>query len=174
MVSMRRIQLDQTIALGLAGFAGGRLVAVDTISRPIMNRVLALVVRLGPPDDLFDGPHAEELKASLERCLIEDAERGELDYRALINMGWYQSRSGALGNYIADGLTCPVCTSFHATYLARIASGDWKAWRPSWWVRQFACWAVAQTFVKLPQHAGGMATEGDYVRRAVERVGVAT
>lgn len=167
---MRRIPLDQSIALGLAAYALGRLVSVDTVARPLMNHVLRAAVYVDPPADLFPGnPHEDELNAAVRAQLDEDAERDELDMRALWNMGWAKERNTA-GKWAAEMLTCPTCSSFHMTYLVRLVLGDWKVWTPAWWVRQFAAWGVAQTAVRLPFNAGGLKTESDYVTAAFERL----
>lgn len=172
MGGMRRLHLDQTITIGLAAYALGRLVSVDTVARPVMNQVLRAAVYVDPPNDLFTGnPHEDDLNAAVVAQLDEDAARDELDLRALWNAGWAKERSTA-GKWAAEMLTCPTCSSFHMTYLVRIALGDWKAWTPAWWVRQFASWAVAQTAVRLPFNAGGLKTENDYVTQAFERTSI--
>jgi hypothetical protein len=167
---MRR--LEHAAVAGLAGYAIGRLVSFDTVSRPLMNRVLRLLFTADVPPDLFDGsPHEVELLAAVKRILAEDAERGSFDMRAMWDAGWAKERH-AFGKWAAEMLTCPTCASFHATYLVRLAAGSWRVWQPGWWVDQFAAWGVAQTLVRLPFNSSGLPTEGDWVRRAVERVGV--
>lgn len=170
MGGMRRLHLDQTITIGLAAYALGRLVSVDTVARPVMNQVLRAAVYVDPPNDLFTGnPHEDDLNAAVVAQLDEDAARDELDLRALWNMGWAKERSSA-GKWFAEGSTCPTCASFHMTYLVRLALGYWRVWTPGWWVEQFATWGVAQTLVRLPFNAGGLKTETEYIREAYERV----
>lgn len=171
MGGMRRLHLDQTLAIGLAAYALGRLVSVDTVARPVMNQVLRAAVYVDPPNDLFTGnPHEDDLNAAVVAQLDEDAARDELDLRALWNAGWAKERNTA-GKWAAEMATCPTCSSFHATYAVRLVLGAYRVWTPAWWVEQFATWAVAQTFVRLPWNAGGLKTEADYVTAAFERAG---
>ena len=86
-------------------------------------------------------------------ALTRDLTDGTADLRQLHREGWTEPR-GRTERFLADLLSCPICVSFHALWLARVATGRARPLSTRWWLRLFAGWGAAQVLLRLPSHSG--------------------
>lgn len=139
-----------------AGYAFGRLAAFDTVTLPLANRVFKELVDVEIPDDVFLGFNQQTATAArrhLEQNLGREIRAGIADLRQLHRDGW-TAPYGKWERFAADLLSCPICVSFHALWLARLATGRARPWSTRWWLRLFAGWGAAQVLLRLPAHSG--------------------
>lgn len=154
-----RTSLERVLTDGLAAFAVARTITAESVSGPAMNHLLLRLVHPTVPDAVFatlPEPARGTARGHAARQLDDDVRTGRADLRALHRDGWTDTSGWRA--WAADLLTCPVCLSFHTAWVTAAAT-DRRPWRPGWWVRVFAVWAVAAQLARAawnpsPSEAG--------------------
>lgn len=143
----------------LAGYALGRLVAHDTITRRPANLIYSALCDPWIPDEAWAGFSPDLVERAAPK-LLRQLEAGVLndtvDMRELHRAGWTKPFGGKQ-RWLADLLSCPICASFHALWIAHALTGRARPWSARWWVRLFAGWGGAQ--VALRSTAGHESVE---------------
>jgi hypothetical protein len=147
---MRDDKLVELLTDAYAAAAIGRLITHDTVTRTAANVVFSALVEPLVPREAFAGYPAELVDAArnrLQRKVEADLAAGTGDMRELHRLGWTEPY-GRLSRWAADLLSCPICSSFHALWLAHVATGRARPWRARWWLRLFAAWGGAQFVIR--------------------------
>ena len=166
---MRDDKLVELLTDAYAAAAMGRLVTHDTITRGAANRVFGSLVEVMVPTAAFAGypePLAGAARARLQRQLEAGLVTGEADLRELHRLGWTDSLWRG-GRWIADLLSCPICSSFHALWIAHVATRRARPWSARWWVRLFAAWGAAQFIIR---HSASPESADEWVAWAIMEV----
>lgn len=162
-------RLVELLTDAYAGAALGRLVTHDTITRGTANRVFGRLVEVVVPHEPFAGlpePVAGAARARLQRMLEAGLMTGEADLREIHRLGWTEPlRPG--GRWAADLLSCPICSSFHALWIAHVATRRARPWSARWWVRLFAAWGAAQFIIR---HSASPESVDEWVAWAIMEV----
>lgn len=162
-------RIEETVTDAVAGYAFARLIAFDTVSQPLLNRVFAQLVDVNIPTDLFasfDPKIAGRAEHALHKQVGKDINSGEADWRQLHRDGWTTPK-GRAACFVADLLCCPICVSFHSLWLARLATRRFRPHSTRWWFNLFAGWGAAQILLRLPASPGAK-DEGTYVTDALQ------
>lgn len=134
----------------LAGYALGRLVTHDTITRRAANELFLNLCDPIIPDEAWAGFNPEVATRAakrLSREIDKGLAIGTVDMRELHRAGWTEP-FGPWSRWLADLLSCPICSSFHALWISHVLTGRARPWSPRWWVRLFAGWGGAQIAIR--------------------------
>lgn len=158
--------MNDLVLDAFAGAALARLVTHDAVSMPATNRLFSLLVWPHVPLEAFAG-YPDDLARSAQARLQRQIEQGvaldDEDLRLLHRVGWTRPYGKQRG-WVADLLSCPICVSFHATWLSHVATGRARPLSARWWVRLFAGWGAAQLVVR---QAATPESPDEWVARAI-------